>query len=254
MGRPARGRLAGMARGGGLLALLATPASVVMRGASLRVRRRVRYGIPLLLVLVALVLVDVLRPALPGGGVFLLLLLPVMVSAIAFGGGAGAEALLLGAAGSVLLVLMREHPWLQDPDDMARLALYLAEGLFIVVVAGALRGAVQHLPIARPDSAGRGLRLPEPLTLRETDVLRLAASGLSIEQIGRELYLSRNTVKSHLAHAYGKLGAHNRAEAVAAGLLWGCISESALTSRVDRVELGAGAAMAVHRAPADRLS
>lgn len=61
-------------------------------------------------------------------------------------------------------------------------------------------------------------RLTQPttaLTARELDVLRLAATGASNRQIARELFVSEATVKTHLAHAFDKLGADNRTAAVA---------------------------------------
>ena len=57
----------------------------------------------------------------------------------------------------------------------------------------------------------------EPLTAREVDVLRLLRSGLSMSEIGGELYLSRNTVKTHARAVYRKLGASSRSEAVRLG-------------------------------------
>ena len=57
----------------------------------------------------------------------------------------------------------------------------------------------------------------EPLTAREVDVLRLLRSGLSLSEIGGELYLSRNTVKTHARAVYRKLGASSRSEAVRLG-------------------------------------
>lgn len=61
------------------------------------------------------------------------------------------------------------------------------------------------------------LRRPGPkLTDRELDVLRLVADGRSNRAIARELFISEATVKTHLAHAYDKLGADNRTGAVAA--------------------------------------
>ena len=63
----------------------------------------------------------------------------------------------------------------------------------------------------------------EPLTHSETRLLRYLPTHLGAPQIAAELFLSPNTVKTHLRHLYRKLGAHNRREAVqharATGLL-----------------------------------
>jgi len=48
------------------------------------------------------------------------------------------------------------------------------------------------------------------LTPRELEVARLAAGGLSCREIAARLFLSVNTVKTHLEHVYDKLGARNR--------------------------------------------
>jgi LuxR family maltose regulon positive regulatory protein len=56
--------------------------------------------------------------------------------------------------------------------------------------------------------------LVEPLTERETNILRLMGAGLSHHEIASELYLSINTIKWHTTHIYGKLGVHRRAHAV----------------------------------------
>ncbi len=53
------------------------------------------------------------------------------------------------------------------------------------------------------------------LTPRETDVLRLIASGSSTHATARELHLSAGTVKTHLRNASEKLGTPNRAAAAA---------------------------------------
>jgi len=55
---------------------------------------------------------------------------------------------------------------------------------------------------------------PEPLTDRETDVLRLIAAGKPNQQIAQELVITIDTVKKHVTHLMGKLGATNRTEAV----------------------------------------
>ena len=55
----------------------------------------------------------------------------------------------------------------------------------------------------------------ERLTVREAEVLTLVATGRSNRDIGRELFLSEATVKSHLVHIFAKLGVGSRTAAVA---------------------------------------
>jgi LuxR family maltose regulon positive regulatory protein len=57
--------------------------------------------------------------------------------------------------------------------------------------------------------------LPEPLTERELEVLRLMAAGLSNRQIAEQLVVSLGTAKSHIHHIFGKLDASSRTEAAA---------------------------------------
>jgi PAS domain S-box-containing protein len=73
-------------------------------------------------------------------------------------------------------------------------------------------------PVA-PESAGR-LQLTE----REREVMTLVASGLQSGDIAERLFLSPETVKSHVHNALGKLGAHTRAHAVAIALVTGEIT------------------------------
>ncbi|MFF2044206.1 LuxR C-terminal-related transcriptional regulator [Kitasatospora sp. NPDC058170] len=61
---------------------------------------------------------------------------------------------------------------------------------------------------------GPGPAVIEPLTERERDVLSQAARMLSTEEIAAELYVSANTVKTHLKSAYRKLCVTRRSEAV----------------------------------------
>lgn len=63
--------------------------------------------------------------------------------------------------------------------------------------------------------AGASDSLVEPLSERELEVLRLVAAGLSNREIAAKLILSLGTVKSHIHNIYGKLGARNRAQAIA---------------------------------------
>ena len=57
----------------------------------------------------------------------------------------------------------------------------------------------------------------EPLTAREVEVLRLLRSRLSLGEIAGELFLTRNTVKTHASAIYRKLGASSRSEAIRLG-------------------------------------
>lgn len=68
--------------------------------------------------------------------------------------------------------------------------------------------SVQRLP-----SAARAA--VEPLTAREQDILRAAASGLSNSEIAAQRRLTTGTVKWHLNNIYGKLGVRRRTQAIA---------------------------------------
>ena len=66
--------------------------------------------------------------------------------------------------------------------------------------------------------------LAEPLTIRELEVLRLLAAGRSNQGIAHDLVVALDTVKKHVTHVLGKLGAANRTEAVARARQLGLIS------------------------------
>jgi DNA-binding CsgD family transcriptional regulator len=183
---------------------------------------RARLALPIALTAISLVVVDATAVVLPGGGAFLLLLVPVAVTTLVLGPRGGLTALVVGAIGAVILAAAREHPWLAQPSDIVRVAAYLVVGGIVI--------GIMALPLRRTSGGWRSGTLPldaastglvEPLTAREIEVLRLVADGFRVEEVGHRLFVSRNTVKSHLNHAYGKLGAHNRAEAIAAGLRTG---------------------------------
>ena len=82
--------------------------------------------------------------------------------------------------------------------------------------------------LAASGAAGTGQQtaaLPEiaPLTKREIEVLSGMSYGRSNAQIGQELFLSEDTVKTHARRLFRKLGAKDRAQAVAIGLRRGLI-------------------------------
>ena len=65
---------------------------------------------------------------------------------------------------------------------------------------------------------------PVNLSMREMQVLTGMSQGKSNAQIGRELYLSEDTIKTHARRLFRKLGAKDRAEAVATGFRRGMMS------------------------------
>jgi LuxR family transcriptional regulator, maltose regulon positive regulatory protein len=70
-------------------------------------------------------------------------------------------------------------------------------------------------PAGDPSGAGQAMPdLIDPLTAREAQVLELLAVGSANQQIADDLVVSLDTVKKHVTHVLGKLGAANRTEAV----------------------------------------
>jgi DNA-binding NarL/FixJ family response regulator len=76
------------------------------------------------------------------------------------------------------------------------------------------------LGVADAQPTGRRLTLTE----RELQVLRGMADGKSNAEIGRELFVSEDTVKTHARRLFRKLGARDRAHAVAAGFRAGLVA------------------------------
>lgn len=89
-------------------------------------------------------------------------------------------------------------------------------------IFAAIRGAVQGKSVMSPPVASRlfqQLRNPEEiLTPREAELLSLLTEGLSNRELGRRLFISEATVKTHLAHIYAKLGVDTRAAAIATAI------------------------------------
>ncbi len=66
--------------------------------------------------------------------------------------------------------------------------------------------------------------IPEPLSVREREVLLLAAKGLSSKEVAKQLFISERTVQTHLASIYDKLGSRNKTEALLLALKYGVVT------------------------------
>jgi LuxR family maltose regulon positive regulatory protein len=71
---------------------------------------------------------------------------------------------------------------------------------------------------------GEPALLVDDLSEAELRVLRYLPSNLRAPEIASELYISTNTVRTHVRHIYAKLDAHGRAEAVARGRQLGLLA------------------------------
>jgi DNA-binding NarL/FixJ family response regulator len=95
---------------------------------------------------------------------------------------------------------------------------YLLKDTPRTVLADSVRAAAKGETVLAPTVASRLLgrmRAPEaPLSTRETEVLALVAGGLTNSEIGRRLFVSEATVKTHLLRACAKLGVSGRTAAV----------------------------------------
>ncbi len=133
------------------------------------------------------------------------------------------------------------HPWTQvvvlttysdDEDILAALQAgaigHLTKDAGRVQIAQAVRGAAAgqsvlaaevkqkllELTSSPATSAPAPAQLPDGLTAREVEVLRLIAAGLANREIAARLYVTEATVKSHINRLFAKTGVRHRAQAV----------------------------------------
>jgi LuxR family transcriptional regulator, maltose regulon positive regulatory protein len=93
----------------------------------------------------------------------------------------------------------------------------------------ALIAEIRSLLAGRAPAPPRAAAQPplEPLSDSEIRVLRYLPTNLSAREIANELYVSTNTVKTHMHHLYAKLGTHRRGEAVERARALGLLAPSA---------------------------
>jgi DNA-binding NarL/FixJ family response regulator len=100
-----------------------------------------------------------------------------------------------------------------DRREISRALHSAASGHTILppdVTAMLLAGASTAQRQKRPLPA----ELPDGLTIREAEVLKLLAAGLSNGEIARDLVISEHTVKTHINHVFAKTSSRDRAQAI----------------------------------------
>jgi LuxR family maltose regulon positive regulatory protein len=117
--------------------------------------------------------------------------------------------------------LFRFAGLLIDTGDPAQAAALLAEAREVLTTlpdgAQAQLARLERLASRQTARPAVTRHIAEPLTEREEAVLRLLRGPLSLREIGQELFLSANTIKTHTRAIYRKLGVSTRAEAVESG-------------------------------------
>lgn len=150
----------------------------------------------------------------------------------------------LREAGSTLPVLILTT---FDDDELVLRALragakgYLLKDVTLEELVGAIRTLAAGGTLVQPALTDRLLRsvdarpepddfahlpTPQPLTPRETEILRLLASGFSNREIADALFLAEGTVKNHISTLLGKLGVKDRTRAVLRALHLGLLTPS----------------------------
>jgi len=119
------------------------------------------------------------------------------------------EAVIAGAAGYVLKGA--------TPDQLTEAVRQVLNGEFLLdqrLTVDLLRSMAERQKLGSLVGAGITPEPPlEPLTPRETEILRLLARGATNPQIAQELVVSPGTVKNHVRHIITKLGVSDRTQA-----------------------------------------
>jgi two-component system nitrate/nitrite response regulator NarL len=107
-----------------------------------------------------------------------------------------------------------------EPEELRKAILAVSHGMSV------LSPQVTR-QVLRAVNTDQGINPDSGLSLREMEVLECLSQGLTTAQIATELYISENTVKTHVRHILEKLEAANRAEAVSKATQMGLIGQIA---------------------------
>jgi DNA-binding NarL/FixJ family response regulator len=104
------------------------------------------------------------------------------------------------------------------PERIAQAVRSVADGQAVFDAAIASR-----VISGRTNGVDANAMLADPLSARELEVLGAMARGLGNKDIGKELWISETTVKTHVSHILHKLGQSDRTQAVLAALRMGIV-------------------------------
>lgn len=106
-----------------------------------------------------------------------------------------------------------------EPEELRKAILSVDQGMAVLApqITRQVLDAVSTEPVRFPESE---------LSDRELEVLGCLARGRTTAQIASELFISENTVKTHVRHILEKLEASNRAESVSKAIQLGIIGQS----------------------------
>lgn len=122
-------------------------------------------------------------------------------------------AIVAGASGYVLKDI--------TPDNLLRAIRTVRRGQ-AMVHPGITRRVLDRLSLAAKDGNGEIL-FDQKLSRRETEILGEVAKGLTNKEIAHKLFVSESTVKSRLRQIFGKINAHDRAQAAAFAIRGGYV-------------------------------
>ncbi|QXG61400.1 two-component system response regulator YvfU, partial [Bacillus spizizenii] len=125
-----------------------------------------------------------------------------------------AEELMKKGCGSKVIILTTfARPGYFERAVKAGVHGYLLKDGEIDDLADAIRKCVKGKRVFSPELTFNMMRDENPLTVREQEILRLAALGKTTKDITLELYLSQGTVRNYISEIIQKLDAKNRTEA-----------------------------------------
>jgi DNA-binding NarL/FixJ family response regulator len=148
------------------------------------------------------------------------------------GDGVGATAGVLAAVPTARVVVLTTYE--SDADILraveAGAAGYLLKDASRADLVAAIRAAARGETVLAPSVATRLVdrmrrpRAADALSARELEVLRLVARGRSNAEIGRDLFITEATVKTHLLRTFAKLGVSDRTAAVTSAIAAGYLT------------------------------